>query len=125
MDRPDSRGHADSHLSHISTNWDLLAQAHGGFGAAPTTAQHALLMRYGDAVYRYLLKAVRDPQAADDLSQEFALRWLRGAFKNADPTRGRFRGYLSTALHHLVMDHHRRRQTEPARWSPAASTPRP
>lgn len=112
MDRP------DSHLSRISTNWDLLAQAHGGWGDASTTAQHALLLRYGDAVYRYLLHAVRDPQAADDLSQEFALRWLSGAFKNADPARGRFRGYLSTALHNLVIDYYRRRQGEPLPLKP-------
>jgi RNA polymerase sigma factor (sigma-70 family) len=113
MEQPTPPDGADSHLSRISTNWDLLAQAHGAFGAAAATAQHSLLLRYGDAVYRYLLLAVRDPHTADDLSQEFAVRWLSGGFQNADPTRGRFRGYLSTALHHLVIDYYRRRQAEP------------
>jgi hypothetical protein len=107
---------ADSHLSRISTNWDLVARAHGGFGPAAATAQHAVLRRYGAAVYRYLLTAVRDPQAADDLSQEFAARWLGGAFKAADPARGRFRGYLATALHHLVADHFRRKSPVTIDW---------
>lgn len=100
----------NSRLSRISTNWDLIAQAHGGCGPAATTAQHALLVRYEAAVHRYLLAAVRDPQAADDLSQEFAVRWLAGEFRNADPSRGRFRSYLATALRHLVVDHHRTRR---------------
>lgn len=104
---------ANSHLSRISTNWDLVAQAHGGFGPAATTAQHALLVRYGDAVCRYLLAAVRDESVADDLSQEFAVRWLSGEFRNADPSRGRFRNYLARSLRNLVADHFRRRDPSP------------
>jgi RNA polymerase sigma-70 factor (ECF subfamily) len=57
------------------------------------------------SVYRYLLGALRDRDAADDLFQEFALRFLRGAFRNADPQRGRFRDFVKTALYHLIVDH--------------------
>ena len=59
MNRHEPLEQTDTPLSRISTNWDLLAQAHGGFGESSTTAQHTLLLRYGDAVYRYLLQAVR------------------------------------------------------------------
>lgn len=116
MELPAAREPTNSHLSRISTQWDLVAQAHGGFGVAATTAQHALLQRYAAAVYRYLLAAVRVETVADDLSQEFAVRWLSGEFKNADPTRGRFRGYLATALRHLVIDHYRRRVPAAVDW---------
>jgi RNA polymerase sigma-70 factor (ECF subfamily) len=70
------------------------------------------LGRYCGAVYRYLLGALRDPHAADDLTQEFALRLVRGDFQRADPGRGRFRDFLKTAVYHLIVDHHRRRSAE-------------
>jgi RNA polymerase sigma-70 factor (ECF subfamily) len=100
------------HLSRISTNWDLLLQARQG-DAASAQAQRALMRRYCGAVYRYLLAAVRDPDVAEELSPEFALRFVRGDFKRADPERGRFRDFVKTALYHLVVDHHRRRQAQP------------
>jgi DNA-directed RNA polymerase specialized sigma24 family protein len=50
---------------------------------------------------------------ADDLSQEFALRLVRGDFQHADPGRGRFRDFLRTALSHLVADHRRRQARRP------------
>jgi RNA polymerase sigma-70 factor (ECF subfamily) len=56
---------------------------------------------------------VRDPDVADDLFQEFALRLMRGAFRGADPRRGRFRDFLKTALGHLVTDHYRRQRRGP------------
>ncbi len=103
----------DPRLSRISTRWDLLLQAHRGEGEALSEAQRLLLRRYGGAVYRYLLAAVRDPHAAEELSQEFAVRALRGDFRRADPGRGRFRDFVKTALYHLIVDHHRRRRKQP------------
>jgi RNA polymerase sigma-70 factor (ECF subfamily) len=100
-------------LSRISTRWDLLAEAHRGQGNAVSEAQRLLMRRYCGAVYRYLLAAVRDPDAADELSQEFALRFVRGDFKRADPDKGRFRDFVKTALYHLIVDHRRRQQARP------------
>jgi RNA polymerase sigma-70 factor (ECF subfamily) len=71
------------------------------------------MVRYSGAVYRYLLGAVRDPDAAIDLSQEFAVRFLRGDFHRAAPERGRFRDYVKVALINLVNDFHRNRQAAP------------
>ncbi len=101
-------------LSHISTLWSVLAQAHAGPSEEARAAAAALLERYGGAVYRYLLGAVHDAEVANDLAQEFALRFLRGAFRGADPQRGRFRDYLKVALIHLANDHQRARQVWPA-----------
>jgi RNA polymerase sigma-70 factor (ECF subfamily) len=73
---------------------------------------------YGGAVHRYLLGALRDPDAADELFQEFALRLLRGDFKDADPERGRFRDYVKTSLFHLIADHRRRQKARPRSLPP-------
>src|SRR5262249_48162321 len=71
------------------------------------------MRRYRRAVYRYLLGAVRDPDVADELTQEFALRFLRGDCKQADPERGRFRDFVKGVLFHMIVDHHRRRKGLP------------
>jgi RNA polymerase sigma-70 factor (ECF subfamily) len=97
----------DQRLSRISTMWTVLRQAHDGPADAATAAQHLLLQRYGGAVHRYLSAVIRDSHAADDLTQEFGLSLVRGAFHKADPQRGRFRDYVKTALFHLVADYQR------------------
>jgi DNA-directed RNA polymerase specialized sigma24 family protein len=94
-----------SHLSRIATRWTMLLQAHQGAPDAATAARSALAIRYGGAVHRYLLKVAGDPDAADELAQEFALRLLRGDFRNADPSRGRFRDFLKRAVRNLLNDH--------------------
>jgi RNA polymerase sigma-70 factor (ECF subfamily) len=96
-------------LSRINTHWTLVFEANKGEADAAMRAQQALMHRYCGAIYRYLLGAVRDPDAADDLSQEFALRLVRGDFRRADPNQGRFRDFLKTTLYHLIVDHQRRK----------------
>src|SRR4051812_1379878 len=94
----------DERLSQIATRWSLLQQARG----AGDAAWGELLLRYHAPVYRYLRGLVRDDAAAEDLCQEFALRFLRGDFRHADPDRGRFRDYLKVALRHLAGERSRR-----------------
>ena len=101
------------HLSQLPTLWSQVLGAHDANPDARRDAQEALLARYGGAVRRYLLASVRDPHVASDLVQEFALRFLRGDFRRADPARGRFRDYLKGALGNLVADHFRRRRASP------------
>jgi hypothetical protein len=74
-------------LSNISTLWTLFRQAHDGAGEAAIAARNRLVERYSDAVYRYLLGALRDAEAAMELRQKFCLRFLQGAFRG--PTRRR------------------------------------
>lgn len=103
-------GTTDDRLSRISTNWDLLLQVHQQ-QLEGMEAQRVLLTRYCGAVFRYLLASVRNAEDAEELSQEFALRFIRGDFRRAHPDRGRFRNFLKTALYHMVIDYHRRRQS--------------
>jgi len=111
MDEIDPSGNLD--LSQIGTVWSMVYSAHQGSGEAVTRAQQQLMERYSGAVYRYLMGALRDRHAADDLFQEFALRFVRGAFRNASPERGRFRDFVKTSLYHLIIDHHHRKQKSP------------
>jgi RNA polymerase sigma-70 factor (ECF subfamily) len=92
-------------LSGISTDWMALRDAHRGTADVSRAAQELLLHRYRGAVYRYLLRAVGDLTAAEDLAQEFALGLVRGDFRQADPQRGRFRNYVKSVLFHLVGKH--------------------
>lgn len=96
-------------LNNISTLWTVVCEAHGGSMAGASTAQSELLQRYSRAVHRYLLGALRDAEAAEELSQEFALRFIRGDFRRADPQRGRFRDFVKGVLSHLVADHYRKK----------------
>jgi RNA polymerase sigma-70 factor (ECF subfamily) len=100
-------------LSVINTRWTLLRQAHRGAGDEASRAREELMQRYLGAVYRYLLAGVRDPDAASELSQEFAIRFLEGRFHKADPARGRFRDYVKTCLFHLVGDYRRQQGKQP------------
>jgi RNA polymerase sigma factor (sigma-70 family) len=103
----------DHHLSRIETNWTAVFQAHGGQATAASQALAAMVDRYKGAVHRYLLASLRDVNAADDLAQEFALRLLKGDFKNADPQKGRFRDFLKRSIYNLMVDYHRARRGKP------------
>ena len=76
----------NQHLSRISTMWTMVFQAHKDAPQA-AAAQAVLLERYCGAIYRYLLSAVRDANVADELAQEFALRFVKGYFRRASPER--------------------------------------
>jgi RNA polymerase sigma factor (sigma-70 family) len=109
MDRKEFEGH----LSQINTRWSLLKQANQATPTGARTAQEEILDKYGGAVRRYLLGALRNPDAADDLFQEFACRFLHGDLRGANPERGRFRDFLKGVLSHLIADFHKRRNKQP------------
>jgi RNA polymerase sigma-70 factor (ECF subfamily) len=108
-------------LSQFQTLWTLVRRAHQGAGAG--AAQRQLLDRYGGAIRRYLLGALRDQDAADELFQEFVCRLLGGGMSGADPERGRFRNFVKGVLFHLVADYHKRRQRQPQSLPPEHSEP--
>src|SRR5262249_49364806 len=109
----------------IATMWTMLYQAHQGSSAEAARARQALMQRYCGAVYRYLLSAVRDPNVADDLTQEFALRFIQGRFRQAAPEHGRFRNYSKPALFHLVSDWRSRQNKAPRHLEEEASVSGP
>jgi RNA polymerase sigma-70 factor (ECF subfamily) len=113
----------EQHISRISTIFTMVERALGGTAGQAESAQRQLIERYTVAVRRYLLGALRNPDAADDLFQEFFLRFLRGDFKRPDPERGRFRNYLKTVLVNLVIDYHKRQYKQPVALDPQVMDP--
>ena len=97
----------DLHISRIQTAWSMVREAHGDHTAVQS-AQQPLLDRYGGAVRRYALSALRNEDAADEVFQEFALKFVRGDFGKADPERGRFRAFVKTVVYRLIVDYQRR-----------------
>jgi RNA polymerase sigma factor (sigma-70 family) len=97
-------------LSRIKTLLTVWLQAHADQGDATVEARQQLVLRYYGAVYRYLLGMLHDAPAAEELTQDFAVRLLRGDFKHFDPQRGRFRDFLKAALRHLVVDYLRQKK---------------
>jgi hypothetical protein len=67
----------NDHLSKIETCWNILRQAHGGSTQKREQARAWFVERHGPMVRRYLAKAV-GAEAAVELTQEFAKRFLEG-----------------------------------------------
>jgi RNA polymerase sigma-70 factor (ECF subfamily) len=103
----------DPRLSQLSTEWSLVFQLQDGTPEQVGAAQVALMHRYAGAVHRYLLAVLHDQDAASELDQEFALRFIRGDFHRADPSRGRFRDFVKQALRNLMIDYRRRQRVRP------------
>jgi RNA polymerase sigma-70 factor (ECF subfamily) len=99
----------DTRLNQIPTLWSELRQAHDASDAQQQLARERLLDRYSGAIRRYLLGALGDPEAADELHQEFALRFLDGKLRGADPELGRFREFVKGVLYKLIADYKGRR----------------
>jgi RNA polymerase sigma-70 factor (ECF subfamily) len=91
-------------LSRISTLWSVVCMAHRSGQEEAAAAQERLLGLYGGAIRRYLRAAVRDEDAAEELFQEFAVRFLQGRLRRADPQRGRFRDFVKGVLVHMVAE---------------------
>jgi DNA-directed RNA polymerase specialized sigma24 family protein len=104
----------EQRLSRINTCWQQVREAHADAELpAGRAALWGLLERYGGAVERYLIGALRDEEAAAELAQEFAVEFLKGAARGADPQRGRFRDYVKGVLQHLIANHFRKGKRRP------------
>src|SRR5437899_3569831 len=106
-------GHLDQRISRISTMWSLIYRAHHGSAEALKSARQQLLERYGGAARRYLGKVLHNPDAADEVFQEFALQLVHGDLRGANPQRGRFRNFVRGTLLHLVADYRKQQQKWP------------
>lgn len=99
-------------LGTTATDWALLNLAHAAIPHDARDVWTRVFSRYEEPIRRSLGRLVRNPDIADELNQEFWVRFLRGDFSHATPTRGRFRNLIKTVLIHLVADHFRRVRRE-------------
>jgi RNA polymerase sigma factor (sigma-70 family) len=103
--------HDDRHLSQIKTEslvrrWVTGKETLGDDVVA--AARRRFFAQYYQPVYAYLRRLLRDPNATDDVYQEFAARVLQRCFRGYAVDRGRFRDYRKTTLRNMVVDHHRK-----------------
>lgn len=118
-----NRKQADDHLSGISTHWTVLRNAHGAGEASVTSSQAQLLHRYRSAINKYVYAFVRNRDSAEEICQDFAVRFLRGDFRNADPSLGRFRDLVKSSVYNLIIDYIRRRDASPKFLPESALSP--
>lgn len=109
---PPKRAVEPERLSNLETSWTMIRSAHA-LGPAGQAAMNELIGRYLDAVERYIRLKLRDPNLADEVFQEFMLKVLHHKLAGADESKGRFRDYLRTVLHHLIIDHFRTKKLQP------------
>src|SRR5262249_14359043 len=88
-------------LDLITTHWSTLGDS------------NRFLLRYAEAVRRYLLALLGNAEDADDVAHDFFVRVVERGFERADPDRGRFRDYLKVAVRNAALSHLRRKQRQP------------
>ncbi|MES2694695.1 MAG: sigma-70 family RNA polymerase sigma factor [Verrucomicrobiota bacterium] len=98
-----------------TTRWSVVLHA-GRAGSQPGSAHEALarLCRtYWFPLYAHVRRRGFSSHDAEDLTQAFFARLLaRQSIAQADPTRGRFRAFILTALNHFLADEWDRARTE-------------
>jgi RNA polymerase sigma factor (sigma-70 family) len=99
------------HLTDLETCWTTVRNAHTP-GPVGELAMRELIGRYHDAVERYLRLKLRDQNLADEVFQEFWTKLLTHKLAGADHNKGRFRDYLRTVIHRLIIDHFRGRKLQ-------------
>jgi hypothetical protein len=105
------------YLTQIKTHWTAVFRAQGDDDEA-ARARHGLLIRYREAVYRYLQRQLpNDPHAVEKICLDFADGLLRGdvLLLRACRQPGRFRHSLKKVLTQLIDAYYRRKSPpEPA-----------
>lgn len=87
-----------------TTRWSVVLQARGD-PADARRALETLCRTYRTPVLAFVRSRGYQPDAAEDLTQAFFVRFLERAWhSSADPARGRFRSFLLTALKRFLMD---------------------
>jgi len=118
-----------SRIDAIPTQWSLIRDAHSaGAPHSAAAARQALVLRYAKSVRRYVGGIVKQADDADELAQDVIVRLMKGDFGGADPTRGRFRDLLKTAVRNMVHNYwakSNRRKTADAELDLVAGTDDP
>lgn len=93
-------------IDAIQTRWSLVRGAHlAGKPESVAEMRQVLVLRYISAIKRYVGAIVRNRDDADELAQDVVLRLMRGDFAGADPSKGRFRDLLKTAIRNMIRNH--------------------
>ena len=110
------RARADSHVTpdrthgrFATTRWTTVNAVRQTSPSQAATALGELCEAYWPPLYGFLRKRGYPPEEAQDLTQGFFARLLESdTIQTADPSRGRFRSFLLTALKRYVINEHER-----------------
>ena len=96
-----------------TTRWTMVNAAGGPRDDRASAALAELCEIYWPPLYGYLRRRGYPAEEAQDLTQGFFARLLEThAIRSADPTRGRFRAFLLTALKRFVINEYERATAE-------------
>lgn len=102
-------GHDGPRGAFATTHWSLVLHAAQGDDSVAREALETLCRAYWPAIYAYIRRTGKPPEAAQDLTQEFFARLLaKGLIGRADQQKGRFRSFLLTVLQRFLTDEHDR-----------------
>ncbi len=92
----------------LTTHWSMVEEAGSGDQDKSQAMIGLLLGRYWKPVYCYLRHKGHSNEEAKDLTQGFFHQVVlgRNLIQRADPSKGRFRSFLLTALNRYVMNVH-------------------
>lgn len=89
----------------VTTHWSLVLAAAAGESSAAANALEHLCRTYWYPLYAFCRRKGHDAEESADLTQEFLTRLLEKNFlSHADPSRGRFRTFLLTALERFLIN---------------------
>lgn len=87
-----------------TTRWSIVVGAQGS-GDSARASLETLCRTYRPPVLAYIRSRGYRGDAAEDLTQSFFAKFLeRNHYAGLDPARGRFRGYLLTAIQHFLIN---------------------
>lgn len=91
------------------TPWTIVMAASFENGPAASEALESLCRAYWPPIHNHVRMRGYDRHQAQDLTQEFFTRLLRGnAFAGVSPDKGRFRTFLLAALRHFLINEWKR-----------------
>jgi len=87
----------------LTTHWSVVLAAGRSDSTRAQNALARLCQTYWYPLYAHVRRRGHSPHDSQDLTQEFFARLLeRHSLASADPTRGRFRSFLLSALDHFL-----------------------
>jgi len=94
----------DNQATFATTHWSVVLQAGRVESPQAGEALERLCRTYWYPLYAYVRRKGHDPTDAQDLTQEFFARLLRGNFLNTvEQRKGRFRSFLVASLEHFLV----------------------
>jgi RNA polymerase sigma-70 factor (ECF subfamily) len=88
-----------------TTRWSVALSAGHDETTDGRTALEHLCLTYGYPIYAYVRRRGNSPEDAQDLTQEFFARLLKGNWvRRVHPQKGKFRSFLLSAMDHFLAE---------------------